>query len=65
MLVTTGLRQVRPFGSVEWVDVRVTSALNRYSVICDPHKFTVAATNDDELLDRITKQLQACLRKAP
>jgi hypothetical protein len=65
MQVTTGLREVRPWGTVEWVTVRATKTPDLYSIIFDPHKFDLIAADDEELIDRITKRLRVLMRKAP
>ena len=65
MRVTTGLREVRPWGTVERVTVRATKTPDLYSIIFDPHKFELTATDDDELMERITKKLRVLMQKAP
>jgi precorrin-2 methylase len=65
MKVTIGLREVQPWGTPEWVTVRATKTLDLYSVIFDPHKFDIVASNDEELIDRITKKLRVLMQKAP
>jgi hypothetical protein len=65
MKVTLGLREVQPWGSTEIVTVRATKTLDLYSIIFDPHKFDIAAANDEELMDRITKKLRVLMQKAP
>jgi precorrin-2 methylase len=56
---------VAPWGTPETVTVRATKTLDLYSVIFDPHKFDIAAANDEELMDRITKKLRVLMQKAP
>jgi hypothetical protein len=65
MPIITGLVSIRPWGTIEWVTVRGTSTADSYRVEYDLHDlFTVQATEQADLLDKITKAWRQKFPKA-
>lgn len=65
MAITTGLVSIRPWGTVEWVNVRGTATADNYRIEYDRHDlFTVQATEQADLLEKITKAWRQKFPKA-
>ena len=60
MPITTGLVRIKPWNTIEWVTVRSSLIPDRYRIVRDNEDlFEISASNQTELLEKITKKWRA------
>jgi hypothetical protein len=65
MSVTTGLVCIQPWGTVEWVTVR-HAGVDAYRIVYDNKElFTVEATEQSELIEKISKGWRTMFPDSP
>jgi hypothetical protein len=66
MPITTGLVSIKPWSTIEWVTVRSSSTPDLYRIVYDNKDlFKISATEQAELLEKITKKWRAMFPDGP